>query len=105
MKNRFGEKLDRNGYAESIVGDGERCFLCGRSDKTLHRHEVYHGSNRTKSKNLGLWVCLCVSCHDELHHRNSEKDHYLKVYMQKRAMGRFGWTVDDFIREFGKNYI
>lgn len=105
MKNRFGEVLDSNGYAKSIVGETDRCFLCGRTDRKLDRHEIYHGCNRTKSKNLGLWVCLCDLCHDKLHHRNPEADSYLKVYMQEKAMEEFGWSVEEFRREFGKNYI
>lgn len=29
----------------------------------------------------------------------------LHEYGQRKAMEENGWTVDDFIREFGRNYI
>ena len=61
MRNEYGEKLDRNGYAPSIIKppfEADACFICGYSGK-LVRHEVFHGPNRTKSKNYGCWVKLC----------------------------------------------
>jgi len=105
MKNQFGERLDRNGYAESIVGESRSCYVCGRTDRPVQRHEVFHGYNRTKSKNLGLWISVCDLCHGKIHHRNSEIDHWLKCRMQEIAMEHYGWSIEDFRREFGKNYI
>ena len=106
MKNIFGKRIGKNGYVDSIVGDEQRCFLCGRRDRGLHRHEVYHGiSYREKSKNLGLWVNLCYECHDRLHHHDASLDRKLKEEMQRRAMSEFGWSIDDFRREFGKSYL
>ena len=106
MKNKYGVQLDRNGYAPSLWVQGDRCAICGRVDRKLDRHEVYHGvSNRTKSKNLGLWVRICDLCHAELHQRNARLDEMLKVNMQKVAMEHYGWSIDDFRREIGKSYI
>ena len=31
--------------------------------------------------------------------------HLLKMYGQKKAMLEHGWSVEEFIREFGKNYL
>lgn len=57
-KNEYGEKLDSNGYAPSILHDKPVCLICGRYGTA--RHEVYFGSAyRAKSKCLGLWVTLC----------------------------------------------
>ena len=105
MTNEYGEKLDRNGYAESIVEDNDRCFLCGRSDRMLNRHEVYHGSNRQKSKRLGLWVNLCDLCHDKLHHKDANMDLDLKQKMQIKAMEVYGWSIEQFREITGKNYL
>jgi hypothetical protein len=52
-------RLDRNGYAPSILQTEERCFLCGRTDRKLDRHEPFGGPYRAKSKADGLWVLLC----------------------------------------------
>lgn len=63
--NEYGEKLDSNGYAPSILHDKPVCLICGRYGTA--RHEVYFGSvYRAKSKRLGLWVTLCPWCHQFL---------------------------------------
>ena len=105
MTNEYGVKLDDHGYAPSIVGEEGRCAVCGRRDRPLQRHEVYHGSNRTKSKNLGLWLQICDDCHEKVHHKNDGLDLRLKASVQGVAMVHYGWTVDDFRRRFGKSYI
>ena len=113
MTNEFGIKLDRNGYAPSIIPyHGEtRCFICGRNglgDK-LDRHEIFGGSNRTLSKNLGLWVYLCHrQCHQfgpDSVHQSAYTMRQLHIYGQMIAEIAYGWTHEDFIRRFGKNYI
>lgn len=99
--------LDRNGYAPSILQDDlSCCFQCGHSDMKLDRHEVFHGSNRQKSKRFGLWVMLC---HDACHlygvHKYAVLDKRLKEKAQRKAMEHYGWTTEDFIKVFGKNYL
>lgn len=105
MVNEFGQTLDRNKYAPSIVGEQERCFICGRKDRKLDRHEAFHGSYREKSKELGCWVLLCDICHDELHHRGGGKDLLVKQCIQRVAMDRYGWDLAAFRERFGKSYI
>ena len=106
MTNEYGIILDRNGYAPSVIEpfDTGMCFLCGRSGD-LVRHEVFHGSNRTKSKALGCWVYLCPKCHDDLHSRRPENDWYLHRIGQIKAMSHYDWTKEDFRERFGKNYV
>ena len=97
--------MDRNGYNPSIIQASEgRCFRCGRTNGKLDRHEVFGASNRKKSKRLGLWVTLCRSCHEDAHGVNSVMI-ALKQAGQTAAMNTFGWTVEDFIREIGRNYL
>ncbi len=96
-------------YAPSILQeDCSYCFLCGRRDRKLDRHEPFNASNRQKSKELGMWVMLChEGCHQGTHgvHGNAELANELKRIAQKRAMEVYGWTTKDFIREFGKNWL
>lgn len=111
--NEYGAELDRNGYAPSIVQDDtdERCFICfanGSSDP-LNRHEIFGGPFRSKSKRLGLWVSLC---HDRCHqtgpnsvHQNEQTARAIKICGQRAAMEKYGWSKEDFILEFGKNYL
>lgn len=97
--------MDRNGYNASILQDEPYCYLCGRTDRKLDRHEIFGGASRAKSKRLGLW---CYLCHDTCHlngvHANGEKMRCLREDGQAAAMETYGWAVEDFIREFGKNY-
>ena len=104
-------KLDKNGYAQSILQDDtDCCFCCMRNGYAdpLNRHEVFGGAYREKSKRLGLWVMLCHHrCHQGPNgvHSNVTTALALKKIAQSAAMQQFGWTVEDFISEFGKNYL
>ena len=83
------------------------CFFCG-SREWLERHHLFGGSNRKKSEKYGLVVDLCHYHHNEppygVHH-NKEAMAYLHRCGQIKAMREQGWTVDEFRREFGKNYL
>ena len=95
-------------YSPSIVQQitDTRCFLCGRSDGKLDRHEIFHGTAfRQKSKIFGLWVTLCHPCHMVLHHMKRSYDYRLKRLGQRKAMQEFNWTTEMFIKQFGKNYL
>ena len=107
MRNRFGVKLDSNGYAPSIVQENtEVCYICKRCDHKLDRHEPFHGPYRDKSKALGLWVALChESCHLGKAHNEFQIIKDLKQDTQEAAMERYGWDTETFIREFGKNWL
>lgn len=111
MKNEFGVKLDRNGYAPSLMNThGDACWRCARNGSVDHldRHEVFGGANRQKSKEYGLWVTLC---HDRCHqgktgvHASKEFDQVLKRVAQGMAMREYGWSVDDFRARFRNNYL
>ena len=84
-----------------------RCFLCGRTG-WIEKHHLFGGAYRKKSDKLGLVVDLCHECHNEPPygaHHNKDTMLLLKKYGQQKAMEEQGWTVEDFIREFGKNYL
>ncbi len=104
MTNEFGVKLDRNGYAPSVIDETKVCFLCKKRGD-LARHEVFHGANRQKSKAYGAWVHLCPKCHQELHGKDPEIDKCLHTKGQIKVMEHYGWSVDDFRERFGKNYV
>lgn len=87
------------------------CWLCGRNgaEDPLDHHHIYGGAYRKKSEKYGLVVLLC---HSECHifgryaaHNNAETMRALRRWGQEKAMRENGWTVQDFVREFGKNYI
>ena len=103
MKNEYGVRLDSNGYAPSIMPPGEGCFVCNRQVETA-RHEIYHGSFRQKSKELGLWVNVCPKCHREIHEGRGGLDGLLKAWGCRDAMLFYGWTEEEFRQRFGKLY-
>ncbi len=98
------QKLDRNGYAPSILGASTYCSICYRTNRPLQRHEVFHGPFRQKAKRYGLWINVCPDCHAGIHH-NGATDRRLKEWAQRHAMMVYNWTKRDFIERFGKNYV
>ncbi len=87
------------------------CFLCGRNGSAdpLDRHHIFGGTYRDKSEKYGLVVYLCHnSCHIfgvNAVHKNADAMRYIRRYGQEKAMREQGWTTEEFVREFGKNYI
>lgn len=110
MKNEYGDTLDRNGYAPSILEEwDDRCFVCTvqESEYTpLIRHEIYQGVGRRETcKKLGLWITLCPNCHRKMHEEPSwTVARELDRYAQGCAQLRYKLSKQDFIRMFGKNY-
>lgn len=84
-----------------------QCFICGRYAMT-ECHHVFGGPNRKLSEKYGLKVYLCHDCHNEpprgVHH-NRQTELWLKAEAQKIAMEKYGWTVEEFIQKFGRNYL
>ena len=83
------------------------CFLCGRYGE-VQVHHLIPGANRKKSDEYGLTVTLCPDCHTlgpKSVHRNPEVMKVLKKYGQTMWMEKTGGTIEDFIKEFGRNYL
>lgn len=87
------------------------CWLCGRNGTgdPLEEHHIFPGPLRSKSDQYGLTVYLCGDrCHrngPQSAHRCRETADMLKRYAQQKAMEENGWTLEDWLREFGKNYL
>ena len=94
-----------------LQSDDCSCFLCGRNRNVepLDKHHVFGGAMRDKSEKYGLTVYLHHSqCHifgKNSAHGNAEVGRKLKAYAQREAMKKYGWSVSDFIRIFGRSYI
>lgn len=91
--------------------DDKTCWLCGRNGyiDPLDKHHIFNGANREKSERYGLTVYLChSSCHifgPNSAHKNINTRRRLQEYGQLKAMEENGWTIADFISEFGRNYL
>ena len=99
--------------ANSIIHiNTARCYLCGGPAEffdPLAKHHIFGGAMRKKSEKYGLTVFLHNNkCHiygDNAVHRNARVNRALQAEAQKAAMEKYGWSVEDFRREFYKNYI
>ena len=87
------------------------CYLCGRrgtSMDPLDEHHVFSGPFRQNSEKYGLKVYLHhSSCHifgKHAVHNDAERNKELKSEVQRIAMERYGWTKDEWIALFGRNY-
>ena len=87
------------------------CWLCGRNGNKdpLDAHHIFGGPNRKLSEKYGLVVPLCHHrCHEsgpEAVHRNRETAQRLHEWGQEKAMREQGWSIEDFRRVFGRNYL
>ncbi|MDU7339316.1 MAG: hypothetical protein E7L17_14530 [Clostridium sp.] len=88
------------------------CWLCGANGNAdpLDKHHLFGGALRKKSERDGLYVYLC---HNQCHIFGRYAAHQCKETMQRlHEYGERKWlaerpesTIDDFIREYGKNYL
>lgn len=91
--------------AKSIMQNGERCYLCGRS-VNLERHHVLGGvANRPLSEKYGLWVYLCHECHTGTDGAQYDrtKNRNLKRLAQIAFEARH--SHDEWMQTFRKNYL
>lgn len=109
MENEYGQRLDDNRYAPSILqwNAGEQCAFCGREHVEVVRHEIFQGvGRRDKCKKYGLWITVCPTCHSFIHNNPQNKSvRELDEQAQHQAMEKYGWSVAEFRDRFGKNYI
>lgn len=104
--------MDRNGYNPSILQENhEVCYFWPCPECTggkLDRHEIFGGPLRQKSKKHGLWVSIC---HNGCHlgsggvHASKTKREALQRQAQLKAMDVYGWSEEDWRREFYKSYL
>lgn len=82
----------------------EPCELCGRWEY-LQTHHIFEGYFlRRQSEKYRLTKRICRFCHEDIH-KHPLKYIDLKADTQRDLMQKLGWTMDDWHREFGKNYL
>lgn len=93
-----------------IQDDRTHCFICGKNARAdywgLDEHHVFGGAMRSKSEKYGLKIYICHdSCHLNGVHKDANLNRKVQTYVQIKAMKHYGWTVDDFRKEFYKSYL
>lgn len=91
-----------------LTEDLNCCIECGKYG--INKHEIFGGANRERSKRDGLVIPLCTAEHHNQY--DCKGIHFDKKLMQKwREIGQQAWqdyynkTKEDFIKEYGKNYL
>ena len=92
-----------------IIGNEKgKCFICGRHMPTESHHIFFGTANRQLSEKFGLKVDLCHECHNEppngVHFSNIQC-RFLQKIAQSEAMRYYGWSKDEFMQIFGRNYL
>lgn len=101
----YGEKLDENGYADSLFDTRQgRCYLCGQRFEDTARHEIFYGTaDRITSKAVGLWINVCPEHHTEIHQNvDGVCD---RMHKAGQRVFEIVYPHEDFMTLFGKNYI
>ena len=88
---------------DTIIQDERVCYRCGKTEN-LHRHHALAGNYRGNAERLGLKIYLCPECHRFVHDHEDIMKEYRKM-AQLKAMEFYGWSVDDFIRKVGRNFL
>lgn len=95
------KKIESKRYS-ILQQDKSKCYFC--NNKAVDTHELIKGVNRKKCIKWGLVVYICRDCH-----RKTEEDS--KFYKETKKMAQEVWqsyynkTTEEFIKEFGKNYL
>ena len=102
IKNKTNKQkqLEKNRFS-IFTNDFTKCYYCHKQkleSEKFDLHEVYGGSNRTRSIKYGLVVPLCRICHSK-----EEIIKYLRIKLQKEFEKTH--TRDEFIEITGKSYI
>lgn len=89
---------------KSILQDEpESCYICGY--KAHHKHHCVGGTARRKlAEKDGLYVRLCVQCHQDLHD-HSENEIRLKRIAQIEWMEHYHKTEEEWRERYIKSYL
>lgn len=103
---RFNEDIDMNA-----------CYITGIRSGIIERHHILGGPNRTRSTFYGMVVPLTAAIHPNGARRDDKacqeltgmkiKDIDLKLKREAQAWyeNKLGRSREEFIKEFGKNYM
>lgn len=95
-----------------MIGNNDTCYICDMlgcyTGDWLECHHIFNGAYRKKSEKYGLTVMLCHQHHNERPYGVHFNRHNRMIFCrmaQRKAMQENGWTIEEFIKEFGKNYL
>lgn len=93
---------------KSIIQNEKYCYVCGKNNN-LHYHHIYFGKNRKKADKDGLTIYLCYEHHEGTNGVHGKNGHNLDIKLKKIAeevwCEVYNKTPEDFLKEYGRNYI
>lgn len=78
------------------------CEICHQYRKT-EAHHVFEGRNRKNSDKYGAVIHICRECHRDIHDHPAKYE-WLKKQWQDKLMAWNGWSLDDWLAIFRRNY-
>lgn len=103
MKNKSNKFTRMENKRFSILTNNlNQCYICKASKNDLH--EIFGGCRRQVSMKYGLVIPVCRNCHTRIEN-NEEIKLKMKQDAEKKWLEYYNKSIEDFIREFGKNYI
>jgi hypothetical protein len=93
--------------SKSIIQDKKECYICN-STYNIEEHHIFFGTaNRKVSEKFGLKVFLCTEHHRGTYGVHGKNGKLLDKQLKKMAQRKFEetYTRNEFIRNFGKNYL
>lgn len=91
-----------------IMPDNPPIWRNFRAYDGLHRHEIFHGTNRSRSISDGMVIFLPPELHNMSSrgiHFNPEFEDSVKMLAERVWLDFYGRTVDEFIAAYGRNYL
>ena len=86
-----------------LQNNPDDCYICGF--KACHKHHCIGGTARRKlAEKDGLYVRLCLTCHQNLHDHN-EQELRMHQVAQKAWMEHYGKSEDDWRKRYIKSYL
>ena len=76
------------------------CYSCRRP--ATDRHHIFQGAYKRASERHSFMAALCRACHDEVHRDKGKRVHLRQMCQQEYEKV---FSRDDFIKEFGRNYL
>lgn len=76
------------------------CYFCSRP--ATDTHHIFQGAYKRKSEAHNFLAKLCRECHDTVH-----RDKAMRIHLRQMCQQEYEkvFTREDFIKEFGRNYL
>ena len=103
IKNKSNKlsKLEKSRFSV-FSNNNQKCYLCG-SSYNLTWHEICAGKNRQNSMKYGLYLRLCLNCHEK-----RQEDIIFNEFWHKKGQSLWESEIgsrEEFIKVFRRNYL